>query len=275
MLFCWINCVQWTLRGLCIGTYFICASIRFSLAHKGCDLRCSHLQLSHQDLLFSLAWSGFCKRRQKFVYFYTSFSSLVNPTNSYHLYENYHLCICFFNYYYFLILYLREWSLACVSLTAGVMNSLFSVYGMDLRMPRFNLSINFFILINKWKSFVCDDADIYDDLISRRDHSSDAEKFAEVCPWPCNGVGWGVIWWALLPSWIYMLVFFVLFLLSQVEPTFLRMQGVDLFLVSLWGDVSRSCDFVLRYFLLPKWFLFWSSYLLLISSKNWFRWIKE
>ncbi|KAH1200422.1 hypothetical protein GmHk_18G053550 [Glycine max] len=36
--------------------------------------------------------------------------------------------------------------------------------------------------------------DIYDDLISRRVHSSDAEKFAEVCPCPCNGFGWGVIW---------------------------------------------------------------------------------
>ncbi|KAG8485392.1 hypothetical protein CXB51_021350 [Gossypium anomalum] len=47
---------------------------------------------------------------------------------------------------------------------AGVMNSLFSVY------------------------------DIYDDLISRRVNSSDAEKFAEICPCPCNGVGWGFIW---------------------------------------------------------------------------------
>ncbi|KAL0916190.1 hypothetical protein M5K25_013681 [Dendrobium thyrsiflorum] len=46
----------------------------------------------------------------------------------------------------------------------GVMNSLFSVY------------------------------DIYDDLISRRVNSSDAEKFAEICPCPCNGVAWGVIW---------------------------------------------------------------------------------
>ncbi|XP_042423382.1 uncharacterized protein LOC122010997 [Zingiber officinale] len=36
--------------------------------------------------------------------------------------------------------------------------------------------------------------DIYDDLISRRVYSSDAEKFAEICPCPCNGVGWGVIW---------------------------------------------------------------------------------
>lgn len=37
-------------------------------------------------------------------------------------------------------------------------------------------------------------ADIYDDLISRRVNSSDAEKFAELCPCCCNGVGWGVIW---------------------------------------------------------------------------------
>ncbi|XP_024448961.1 uncharacterized protein LOC112325986 isoform X2 [Populus trichocarpa] len=36
--------------------------------------------------------------------------------------------------------------------------------------------------------------DIYDDLISRRVHTSDAEKFAEICPCPCTGVGWGVIW---------------------------------------------------------------------------------
>ncbi|KAE8780828.1 hypothetical protein D1007_45973 [Hordeum vulgare] len=35
---------------------------------------------------------------------------------------------------------------------------------------------------------------IYDDTISRRVNSSDAEKFAEICPCPCNGVGWGVIW---------------------------------------------------------------------------------
>lgn len=38
------------------------------------------------------------------------------------------------------------------------------------------------------------DADIYDDLISRRVHTSDAEKFAEVCPC-CTGVGWGAIWY--------------------------------------------------------------------------------
>ncbi|XP_038719562.1 uncharacterized protein LOC120012286 [Tripterygium wilfordii] len=50
-----------------------------------------------------------------------------------------------------------------VILFIGVMNSLFSVY------------------------------DIYDDLISRRVNSSDAEKFAEICPC-CTGVGWGVIW---------------------------------------------------------------------------------
>ncbi|OAE27971.1 hypothetical protein AXG93_1062s1030 [Marchantia polymorpha subsp. ruderalis] len=37
--------------------------------------------------------------------------------------------------------------------------------------------------------------DIYDDLISRRVHTSDAEKFSELYPLcPCNGVGWGVLW---------------------------------------------------------------------------------
>ncbi|XP_040367713.1 uncharacterized protein LOC112179331 isoform X2 [Rosa chinensis] len=50
-----------------------------------------------------------------------------------------------------------------IILFIGVMNSLFSVY------------------------------DIYDDLISRRVHSSDAEKFSEECPC-CTGCGWGVIW---------------------------------------------------------------------------------
>uniref|UniRef100_A0A7C8ZJ42 Uncharacterized protein n=1 Tax=Opuntia streptacantha TaxID=393608 RepID=A0A7C8ZJ42_OPUST len=35
---------------------------------------------------------------------------------------------------------------------------------------------------------------IYGDLISRREHTSDAEKFAEECPCICNGVGWGIIW---------------------------------------------------------------------------------
>ncbi|CAA0843117.1 Unknown protein [Striga hermonthica] len=45
-----------------------------------------------------------------------------------------------------------------IILFIGVMNSLFSVY------------------------------DIYDDLISRRVHSSDAEKFAELCPCPFAGV---------------------------------------------------------------------------------------
>ncbi|KAL0450014.1 UNVERIFIED_CONTAM: hypothetical protein Slati_1557800 [Sesamum latifolium] len=55
----------------------------------------------------------------------------------------------------------------------GVMNSLFSVY------------------------------DIYDDLISRRVHSSDAEKFAELCPCPCNGVGWGVIWVQIMDSGLH------------------------------------------------------------------------
>ncbi|CAL5442276.1 unnamed protein product [Camellia sinensis] len=58
----------------------------------------------------------------------------------------------------------------------------------------------------------CANADIYDQLISRRDHSSDAEKFAEFCPCPCNGVGWG---------------------------------GIHIFFVSLWIHVPWPCDLVL------------------------------
>ncbi|KAD3640808.1 hypothetical protein E3N88_30031 [Mikania micrantha] len=52
------------------------------------------------------------------------------------------------------------------------------------------LFIGIFFFHNSVPSF----ANIYDDLISRRVNSSDAEKFAEICPCPCNGVAWGVIW---------------------------------------------------------------------------------
>lgn len=80
------------------------------------------------------------------------------------------------------------------------MNSLFSVYGetflsyvsfllSDQSTQQSNYLITFFILL-----------DIYDDLISRRVNSSDAEKFAEICPCPCTGVGWGMIW--LVPRYI-------------------------------------------------------------------------
>lgn len=51
--------------------------------------------------------------------------------------------------------------------------------------------------------FQLQSADIYDDLISRRVNSSDAEKFAEVCPCPCNGVAWGVIWWVFSSMYLF------------------------------------------------------------------------
>jgi hypothetical protein len=82
---------------------------------------------------------------------------------------------------------------------SGVMNSLFSVYGKKQTAFSFLLHVRIIqdllsVLINEMFSNYLD---IYDDLISRRVHSSDAEKFAEICPCPCNGVGWGVIWSAL------------------------------------------------------------------------------
>jgi hypothetical protein len=79
------------------------------------------------------------------------------------------------------------------------MNSLFSVYGKEQTAFSFLLHVRIIhdllsVLINEmfWTYL-----DIYDDLISRRVHSSDAEKFAEICPCPCNGFAWGVIWSAL------------------------------------------------------------------------------
>ncbi|XP_076902753.1 uncharacterized protein LOC143557600 [Bidens hawaiensis] len=71
-----------------------------------------------------------------------------------------------------------------VILFIGVMNSLFSVY------------------------------DIYDDLISRRVNSSDAEKFAEICPCPCNGVAWGVIWGMISFTFLSASVYLGLVILS-------------------------------------------------------------
>lgn len=50
--------------------------------------------------------------------------------------------------------------------------------------------------------------DIYDDLISRRVNSSDAEKFAQLCPCPCNGVAWGVIWSVIIYNAFYLLTTF-------------------------------------------------------------------
>lgn len=90
----------------------------------------------------------------------------------------------------------------CTYLQAtGVMNSLFSVYGKDSLFYLTPLNHNNEKIKIKSKHcnfniyFESSAADIYDDLISRRVHSSDAEKFAEICPCPCTGVGWGIIWY--------------------------------------------------------------------------------
>nr|CAD1841993.1 unnamed protein product [Ananas comosus var. bracteatus] len=67
--------------------------------------------------------------------------------------------------------------------------------------------------------------DIYDDLISRRVHSSDAEKFAEICPCPCTGVGWGIIW--------------------PANYSLLCLQGYDLICFSMRIHLPWACHFVL------------------------------
>lgn len=117
---------------------------------------------------------------------------------------------------------------------------------------------------------MCNYADIYDDLISRRVHCSDAEKFAEVCPCPCNGVGWGFIWWAIedLITQRVEVVKFCLMIIYSLSWTGdarcsydsiccftncgeLYLQGINIVFFPLWSHVPWSCDFVLRYILLP------------------------
>lgn len=71
-----------------------------------------------------------------------------------------------------------------VILFIGVMNSLFSVY------------------------------DIYDDLISRRVNTSDAEKFAELCPCCCPGPVWGVLWGMISFAFLFGAMYLGLALLS-------------------------------------------------------------
>ncbi|TMW88136.1 uncharacterized protein [Solanum lycopersicum] len=71
-----------------------------------------------------------------------------------------------------------------VILFIGVMNSLFSVY------------------------------DIYDDLISRRVNTSDAEKFAELCPCCCAGPFWGVLWGMISFAFLFGAMYLGLALLS-------------------------------------------------------------
>lgn len=117
--------------------------------------------------------------------------------------------------------------------------------------------IEFVCYLTWYKS---NDADIYDDLISRRVNSSDAEKFAEVCPCPCNGVAWGVIWWDFNSLkdcenvTVRILAIDVLrsSMLSYVSHTSFYgpyLQGNDIFHISLWCNVPWTCHLVMRYYL--------------------------
>ncbi|KAM3229369.1 hypothetical protein ACQJBY_033143 [Aegilops geniculata] len=95
-------------------------------------------------------------------YLGSSFWGMVFILSSTHLLATRIAAGCFILALVIVLFVAKNWFLRWLCI--GVMNSLFSVY------------------------------DIYDDTISRRVNSSDAEKFAEICPCPCNGVGWGVIW---------------------------------------------------------------------------------
>lgn len=97
--------------------------------------------------------------------------------------------------------------------------------------------------------------DIYDDLISRRINSSDAEKFAEVCPCPCNGVAWGVLWSAsvsLLPISIKTKSQFNLLFLTFIFLMLIGMKGNDLIHIPLRSNVPWTCHPLMRYVLLHQ-----------------------
>ncbi|XP_048443672.1 uncharacterized protein LOC103950639 isoform X3 [Pyrus x bretschneideri] len=114
---------NWTLRGLCIGFIVLFAGIWYLQ-------EATPVHMLREVILFT----GNCK----FVIFVQLLLKKVAYTCGFPMLTRF-----------------------CQS--AGVMNSLFSVY------------------------------DIYDDLISRRINTSDAERFADECPC-CTGCGWGVIW---------------------------------------------------------------------------------
>lgn len=110
-----------------------------------------------------------------------------------------------------------------IILFIGVMNSLFSVY------------------------------DIYDDLISRRVNSSDAEKFAEVCPCPCNGVAWGVIWGMISFIFLCGALYLGLVILSWglwmwvhiIVDTPKRAENHELFYSILWHNQDINRGFII------------------------------
>lgn len=126
----------------------------------------------------------------------SSYSSLCNSLHWYTLILSHvyflKMKLSLINIFFFFFGWMDKSGLLLIWQIAGVMNSLFSVYGILINSSLVNQMLLFEFQMSYNMNLV--GSDIYDDLISRRVNSSDAEKFAEVCPCPCNGVAWGVIW---------------------------------------------------------------------------------
>jgi hypothetical protein len=82
----------------------------------------------------------------------------------------------------------------CVSLISGFITFLIVIWILQETVLKVVRPLRYTILFMGVMNCLFSVYDIYDDLISRRVNSSDAENFANICPCPCNGVGWGVIW---------------------------------------------------------------------------------
>jgi hypothetical protein len=101
----------------------------------------------------------------------------------------------------------------CASLISGFITFLIIIWILqELTVLRHVKLLRYTILFMGVMNCLFSVYDIYDDLISRRVNSSDAEKFADICPCPCNGVGWGVIWGFI--SFIFLLAAVYLGLVS-------------------------------------------------------------
>ena len=256
---------QWTLRGLCIGTFFQDLDVSCFLKYNtSCTIIfrwCSrlHFRASGFIILIAVVWllqETTEIRILRYIILFIGNTILI-------IFFPFHSLKCSISHFFMMNGLLSLSSLANCRCNEQLIFSLW--YGLGDKAIN-SVYITIFSGVTNDLQCASTDADIYDDLISRRVNSSDAEKFAEVCPCPCNGVGWGVIWWAFYPIESFFFFFSVLvelrkglvlwFCVYVILLCFLiikrctSLQGAHLFLVSLWSHVPWSCDLVLRYILL-------------------------
>lgn len=239
---------QWTLRGLCIGTFFQDLDVSCFLKYNtSCTIIfrwCSrlHFRASGFIILIAVVWllqETTEIRILRYIILFIGNTILI-------IFFPFHSLKCSISHFFMMNGLLSLSSLANCRCNEQLIFSLW--YGLGDKAIN-SVYITIFSGVTNDLQCASTDADIYDDLISRRVNSSDAEKFAEVCPCPCNGVGWGVIWWAFYPIESFFFFFSVLVELRRVSSMILCLCYIALlpnykamYLVA--GGSSLSCFFV-------------------------------